>query len=85
MEFGNPPVIEFTRALGCVGEAARENAVTVAGGVPFQTKPNQTQIIKTHPRSQDGSQQDPICLAVHRPSDRCLCAASGVAAGWGRN
>ena len=44
MEFGNPPVIEFTRALGCVGEAARENAVTVAGGgpVPNQTKPNQT-------------------------------------------
>ena len=44
MEFGNPPVIEFTRALGCVGEAARENAVTVAGGGPFpnQTKPNQT-------------------------------------------
>ena len=35
MEFGNPPVIEFTRALGCVGEAARENAVTVAGGGPF--------------------------------------------------
>ena len=43
MEFGNPPVIEFTRALGCVGEAARENAVTVAGaGGGSRSKPNQT-------------------------------------------
>ena len=43
MEFGHPPGIEFTRVLGCVGEAARGRRYGGGGGSrskPNQTKPN---------------------------------------------